>query len=639
MLDRREWLETNGLGGFASSTVAGVHTRRYHGLLTAALRPPGGRVLMLSKLEETAIVDGRRYELSANCYPGVIHPAGYEFLREFRHEPFPTFTYRVEDVEIEKRVFMVHGQNTTVVEYELRAGAGCVLELRPLIAFRDYHGLTRRNPLLDPTVGVEAGVATLKPYPDLPALYLAHNAGEIETAGSWYFNFEYEIERERGLDCHEDLFQPLTARFYMSPGRGAAVIASTAKMDVRQAPDLRRSEIERRVDVSRVPLRADPFVRALARAADQFIARRGELDGIIAGYHWFGDWGRDAMISLAGLTLVTGRYEIARQILRAYASHADRGILPNTLPAEGETPAYNTIDASLWMFEAVRRFLRHSGDYDFVRSELYESLRSIIEWHWRGTHYGIHVDSDGLVAGGEKGVQLTWMDAKVGDLVVTPRRGKPVEIQALWYNALCVMKELAGRFEGEAGRKRYQEMASRTRASFNRIFWNDEAGCLYDVIDGQSRDASLRPNQILAVSLEHGMLDPERARAVVEVVRRELLTAFGLRSLSPRDPRYRPTYEGDRRCRDAAYHQGTVWVWLMGPFIDAYRKVNGDSAESRAQVEKWLAPLRDQLSQSASGQIHEIYDGDPPHHPRGCIAQAWSVAELLRVAVETQGPN
>jgi len=632
--DTREWLETNGLGGFASSTVAGLHTRRYHGLLVAALRSTGGRVVMLSKLEESVIVDGRRYELSANQYPGTIHPNGYEFLREFRHEPFPAFTFRVEEVEIEKRVFMIHGQNKTVVEYEVRAGAGCVLELRPLIAFRDYHSLTRRNPVLDPTVGIETGMAALKPYVDLPALYLAHNADELETGGSWYHNFQYDVERERGMEYEEDLFQPLTARFYLSPGRGATVIASTAKMDARLAPDLRRSEIERRIEVSRVPLCADPFVRALAKAADQFIVRRGELHSVIAGYHWFSDWGRDAMISLPGLTLVTGRYEMARRILRAFAAHADRGMLPNSFPAAGEKPSYNTVDASLWMFGAVHALLRHTADYDFVRAELYPTLQNIVEWYWRGTRFGIRVDGDGLVMAGEKGVQLTWMDAKVGEWVVTPRQGKAVEIQALWYHALRVMELLAARFEGEAGRKRYEEMASRARAGFLRVFWNEEAGCLYDVVDGERRDGSIRPNQILAVSLEHSMLTPEQARSVVDVVRRELLTPFGLRTLSPTDPEYRPHFEGDMRSRDAAYHQGTVWPWLMGPFADAYLKVNGRTEESRGQVKKWLAPLRDYLGQTGLGQIPEIFDGGPPHHARGCMAQAWSVAELLRITVE-----
>jgi predicted glycogen debranching enzyme len=612
----REWLETNGIGGYASTTIIGLNTRRYHGLLVAATKPPAGRMVLLSKMEETVILNGRRYDLSTNRYPGVVHPAGYLFLAEFRLDPFPTFVFKVEDIEIEKRVFMVHGENTVVIEYDFR-GSGCTFELRPLIAFRDYHATTRQNGALNPAIRNEAGVITLAPYAGLPRLYLSHEA-MVEPTGDWYFNFEYDIEMERGFDDREDLFNPLVARYDVQPGAVVSIIASTVRHQVAEAAALRQAELERRAAVGGAPL---------VSAADQFIVKRGELETIIAGYHWFCDWGRDTMIALPGLTIATGRPEIARNILLTFAQHVDQGMLPNRFPDQGETPEYNTVDATLWMFEAVRAYAAHTNEWDFVRDNIYSVLTGIIDWHRRGTRFGIGMDADGLLRAGAPGVQLTWMDAKVGDLVVTPRRGKPVEVQALWYNALRIMESLAGRY-GDAEREAmFAGMADLARASFNQLFWNSTSGSLYDVIDGDVRDASLRPNQIFAVSLPYSMLDAERARAVVEIVERELLTPRGLRTLDSKDPRYRGRYAGDTMSRDTAYHQGTVWPWLIGPFFTAWLKVK----KSDTKVRAWLAGFEQHLTEAGLGQVSEIFDGDPPFAPRGCIAQAWSVAELLRV--------
>lgn len=632
---QREWLETNGLGGFASSTITGMNTRRYHGLLTAATRPPVGRVVLLSKLEETLVVARQRYELSVNRYPGVVHPQGHRFLKEFRLDPFPVFVYEAGGVEIEKRVFMPHGENTIVVEYDLRgADAKCELEIRPLIAFRDYHGLTHRNDGLNPAVTQAPGRATVTPYPGLPALHFGHDAGSIEAAGYWYYSFEYDVERERGLDFQEDLFNPFVMRFDLGRRPGATIIASTELRDAAQAPSMRQSEIERRARIMAASPLPEPLVQDLTAAADQFIVKRGDLKTIIAGYHWFSDWGRDTMIALPGLTLATGRPEIAKSILRAFARAVDQGMLPNRFPDSGETPEYNTVDATLWFFAAVRAVLKYTRDCDFVREHLYGCLKEIIDWHIRGTRYGIRVDGDGLLSCGEAGVQLTWMDAKVGDWVATPRHGKPVEVQALWYNALRVMQELARLFHDSAREKSARELANRARESFNSQFWNQEMGCLYDVVNGVERDASIRPNQIFAVSLAHSMLMEDRARQVVAVVERELLTPLGLRSLAPGDPKYRGRYEGDVLNRDSAYHQGTVWPWLMGPFITAYLKVNGRTERARKQAERWLGGFREHLNVAGLGQVSEVADGDAPHRPGGCIAQAWSVAELLRAAVE-----
>jgi predicted glycogen debranching enzyme len=372
----------------------------------------------------------------------------------------------------------------------------------------------------------------------------------------------------------------------------------------------------------------------LVAAADQFIAARGDLETVIAGYHWFSDWGRDTMIALPGIALVTGRFETAKRILRAFAASVDRGMLPNRFPDTGESPEYNTVDATLWFFEAVRAYLEYSGDEQFVLLELYPALLDIIQWHLRGTRFGIHVDSDGLLACGEPGSQLTWMDAKIGEWVVTPRHGKPVEVQALWYNALCILHDLAeGR--GDAPTELFlRELAVLARQSFNRLFWNEEAGCLFDVVDSDTCDGSIRPNQIFAISLHHAVLDDQRARRVLEVIKRELLTPVGLRSLSPRDPAYRLRYEGGVVSRDSSYHQGTVWPWLMGPFITAYLKVHAGDDVARRDCEQWLRGFGDHLLTAGLGHISEVADAEAPHHPGGCIAQAWSVAELLRAAVE-----
>lgn len=633
---RREWLETNGLGGFASSTITGLNTRRYHGLLTAATRPPVGRMALLEKLEETLVVNGERFDLSANQYSGAVHPQGYRYLKAFRLAPFPIFVYEVAGVEIEKSVFMVHGENTTVVQYKLiqkPEEADCRLEIHPLVAFRDYHGTAHENDALSNHVETLDGVATIQPYADLPELHFAHNAAELAVTGYWYRNFEYAVERERGLDFTEDLFNHFALKFDLSANEQPTVIASTEIRAAGDADALRQAEIERRENLLS-GVGQDELIRTLTLAADQFIVGRGEQKTVIAGYHWFCDWGRDTMIALPGLTLTTGRHDIARSILLEFVRHVDHGMLPNRFPDAGEEPEYNTVDATLWYFEAVRALIQHTEDYEFVRRHLYDTLVDILHWHEKGTRYRIHVDSDGLLFAGEPGVQLTWMDAKIGDWVVTPRIGKPVEIQALWFNALSVMEILAGKFNDSANAERFAAMAEKAKESFNQQFWNEAAGCLYDVVDGEMRDGSIRPNQILAVSLHHSMLDQERARQIVAVVERELLTPAGLRSLSPNDSQYIGIYQGDMRSRDGAYHQGTVWGWLIGPFITAYLKANGKTDAAREQARRWVNGFLPHLREAGLGQVSEIFDGNAPHAPRGCAAQAWSVSELLRVAVE-----
>lgn len=623
----REWLETNGIGGFASGTVSGANTRRYHGLLTAATRPPLGRITVVSKLEDAVTIDGDRYELSANIFPGSIHPKGYLNIAEFNLQPFPVWTYKIGKTTIERSVFMPHGKNTTVVIWRVIEGESKIgLDVRPLVSFADYHHLRSEDPAFDGIFSTSAGSVSFKPYADLPALNIAFTKASVEPTGYWYRNFEYPIEKERGFDFHEDLYQPFEIQF--DPNDSFSVILSTEPADARSAERLEESERERRNELLKVADAKDDLTKQLVLAADQFVVKRGGGHTVIAGYPWFSDWGRDTMIALPGLTLATNRPEIAREIIIEFAKHISKGMIPNRFPDADEEPEYNTVDATLWYFEAIRAYSEETGDYDLIQEELYQKLADIVGWHLRGTRFNIRVDTDGLLYAGETGHQLTWMDAKVGDRVITPRIGKPVEIQALWYNALRIMSDLAERFGHDEDRERFDAMADLAKLSFNGLFWNKDAGCLYDVVEHGNFDDSIRPNQVLAISLAHPVLDKNRWKDVLETVTTELLTPVGLRSLSSHDPRYVPIYSGSPLERDSAYHQGTVWGWLIGPYIEAYRKAFDDDP---AEVNALLHGFRTHLNEAGLGQISEIFDAEPPHSPRGCPAQAWSVAEVLRV--------
>jgi predicted glycogen debranching enzyme len=626
----REWLETNGLGGFASSTIVGLNTRTYHGLLISAETPPVRRFLLLAKLEESLLLPGRRYELSCNEFPGAIHPRGERYLREFRLDPFPIFTYEVEGVRLEKSVFLIPGENTVAVSYEFDSSppAGLELELRPLVAFRDIHATTHENPALNRAIRSEAGLASVEPYSGLPALYFAHGAKQLEPVGLWYRSFLYREERQRGCDFEEDLFCPFLLRF--DPDRPARVLTSTGPCGIGRFDDARRAQRQRRSALVAGVAPEKELEHALAEAADQFFASRGGESTVLAGYHWFADWGRDTMIALPGLS--RGRPEKAKSVLKLYGRFIDGGLIPNRFPDSGEEPEYNTADASLWFIEAARDFLETSGETDFVRRELYEPLCEIARAHRRGTRHGIRVDSDGLLSCGEEGLALTWMDARVAGRAITPRRGKPVEIQALWYNAVRSLEEMAGAFgDAKAGRE-FGDCARAVEQSFEAAFWNAQGGYLYDVVDGADRDASVRPNQVLALSLAHPLVTGAKAESVLKVVERELLTPFGLRSLSPKDPAYRGRYEGGPESRDSAYHEGTVWAWLLGPYVRAVLRNRGDSPAARLALARRLEPFREHLRIAGLNQVSEIFDGDPPHAPRGCIAQAWSVAELVRLS-------
>ena len=645
---RREWLETNGLGGFASSTIVGLNTRRYHGLLVAALHPPGDRTALLAKLEEVVIVGERRFEISVNQYPGVLHPRGDQYLQEFRLDPFPVFVYALDGITLEKSVLLVHGENTVVVRWALRdAAAGPVrIEVRPLIAFRDFHATTHENGELDRNVELTAGVASITPYPGLPTLHLAHDAAAVDTRGDWYRSFEYAAERERGLDFREDLYQPCTLLFDVAADRPAHVVAGTERRSAGDAEGLIGAEIERRRALAAAAPPGDDLQRTLLVAADQYVARRGSGKTVIAGYPWFGDWGRDTFISVRGLCLATGRLDIARDILLAWTGVVSNGMLPNRFADHGEAPEFNSVDAALWFVVAAREFLDAAviARHPVAASEaaaIWAAIDAILAGYVRGTRYHIAVDAaDGLVYAGEPGVQLTWMDAKVGDWVVTPRIGKPVEVQALWLAALHAAAPRSNRWRA------LYELGS---DSFARRFWNEQAGCLYDVVDAGGDaggdagavDASFRPNQILALGgLPITLLDGPRARRVVDAVESRLWTPLGLRSLAPGEPGYVGHYAGGVRERDGAYHQGTVWPWLLGPFVEAWVRVRGSTSEARrAARQRFVQPLEQHLADAGLGHVSEIADADAPHEPRGCPFQAWSVGEVLRLLRGVLAPS
>jgi predicted glycogen debranching enzyme len=627
---KREWLETNGLGGWASSTISGAHTRRYHGLLVAATKPPVGRMVLLSKLDEALEVQGSRFMLSANRYPGVVHPRGFEHLVLFEKELFPVFEYEAGGVRLRKTIAAVNGENTTLVLCEVLNGVEpFTLELQPFMAPRDYHSIAHANNAIRREATFSDRVFRVRAYDGVPEVFVSVPGSRFEVRGDWYRNFEYAVEQYRGLDFQEDLFTHGVFKVELKKGDKLGVIISTENPTGRDAFKLFTQERKRRQELfERLPVR-NAFTETLALAADQFVVKRGEhLKTLIAGYHWFSDWGRDTMIALPGICLVTGRYDEAKKILRAFAQSVSQGMLPNRFPDAGEQPEYNTVDATLWFFIAIYKYLEYTGDDGFVRDELMPILRDIIEWHDKGTRYNIHVDEDMLLYAGEPGVQLTWMDAKVGDWVVTPRQGKAVEINALWYNVLTIFAELSERYGEVSDAIVFSERAKNVKAAFGATFWNADGGYLFDYVDGEYRDAAIRPNQIFALSLPFHLLEGERAQRVLRVVEDHLLTPAGLRSLSPSDPAYIPHYGGDQLHRDSGYHQGTVWSWLLGPMASAIVAVEGDDGKERAKkIPEAIIP---HLSEAGVGTISEIFDAEPPHAPRGCMAQAWSVGEVLR---------
>jgi len=642
--ESREWLVTNGIGGYASGTIAGSQTRRYHGLLVAALHPPVGRTLMVSALDEIVLYAGADFSLATHRWAsGAVDPKGFLFLEDFHLEGSkPVWTYALADALLEKRVWMRQNENSTYIQYTLVRGSSAIeMELKALVNYRDFHSLTHAGDWRMKMERVPDGVKVVA-FDGATSFYLKSNGATCEPRHEWYLGCYFGEETARGLEDLEDRLFAALFRAKLEVGSSVTIVATT-----EPAPSLDGETVLAECTNHEVKLfqnwqvkneglaeEAPSWLWQLILAADQFIVKRSlpeEPDGrsVIAGYHWFGDWGRDTMIALPGLTLATGRADAAKQILLAFSRYVEGGMLPNSFPDAGGRPEYNTVDAALWYFEAIRQYFEATQDVATLQ-RLFPVLSAIIDAHVKGTRYNIHMDpADGLLFAGGSGVQLTWMDAKIGDWAVTPRTGKPVEINALWINALETIGEF-GRLLGKPS-EACKQLAARTKKNFQK-FWNAERHCLHDVIDspGAGNDASLRPNQIFSVSLPVSPLSSEQQKSVVDVCARQLLTSYGLRTLAPGEPGYVGHYGGAPRDRDAAYHQGTVWGWLLGPFALAHYRVYHD----REAALRFLAPLGRQIHASGLGTLSEIFDGDAPFTPRGCIAQAWTVAEVLRAWTE-----
>ncbi len=632
----REWLVTNGLGGYAAATLIGANTRKYHGLLVAALTPPVRRTVLLAKLDERVEVGGLFYNLAVNHTGDGVVESGSIHLQRVALDPLPLFTYSFADMFLEKRVFMVYGQNTTVIMYRVINGSQpAVLHLRPLVNSRDFHWTTEAGRVSFNQQPLERGTC-ISTVPEVPDLQLYINEGEYVPGDGWYRGMFYTEEQERGQHPYEDHYLPGEFAVRLAPGEEKTVTVVASVEEAAPLPDgpaLLAAEMLRLQHLAEQTGLDDGLVRQLALSADAFIVERRSTGTktVIAGYPWFNDWGRDTMIALPGLTLVTGRYSDAAEILLTFARYAKNGLLPNVFPDAGEEPAYNTVDASLWFFHAVYKYLEYTADFDFVQEHIYPVLRDIVDRHIEGTEFNIHMDEDGLITAGALGLQLTWMDAKVGDWVVTPRHGKAVEINALWYNALRVLELLDSVFGQQVSRP---GLAGRVGESFNRAFYYQQGGYLYDVVAPQGADTRFRPNQVIAVSLPFCPVPGEIARQVVARAWQNLYATYGLRSLEPAHPEYRGRYGGDQLQRDGAYHQGTAWSWLMGPFVTAYRKAYGYTSQTREQTGRFLLPFSEHLRQHGVGHVSEIFDGDEPVTPRGCFAQAWGTAEVLRAYVE-----
>ena len=642
--ESREWLVTNGIGGYASGTIAGSLSRRYHGLLMAALQPPVGRTQLVACMDEIARYGGTEFALATHRWAsGAVEPKGFQYIEKFCLEgTTQAWTYVLGEARLEKRVWMRQDANTTYVQYTLVQGnAPLGMELKAMVNYRDFHAATHAGDWRMRVEPVEHGVKVVA-FDGATPFYLLSAGAACEARHEWYRDCLLPEERKRGLDDHEDHLFAALFRAKVEVGESFAIVMSTeatAALDGGTARVQRRDRESRLLSAWSAPKQdagrdAPEWLPQLVLAADQFVVKRAlpeEPQGrsVIAGYHWFGDWGRDTMIALPGLTLVTGRADVAKQILLAFGRCVDRGMLPNNFPDAGGTPGYNTVDAALWYFAAVRQYFAATGDLQTLQ-KLFPVLEGMVEAHVKGTRYQIHVDpADGLLYSGEAGVQLTWMDAKIGDWVVTPRTGKAVEINALWINAMETMAGFARVLKKSS--ETYEALSRKAKEAFSK-FWNAQRGCCYDVIDapGLGNDASLRPNQIFAVALPVSPLTPAQQKAVVDTCAERLLTPYGLRSLAPGEPGYQGHYGGGPRERDAAYHQGTAWGWLLGPFALAHFRVYRDRAAAMRFFDSVGAAIRSY----GVGSLGEIYDGDAPFTPRGCIAQAWTVGEVLRAWTE-----
>jgi predicted glycogen debranching enzyme len=655
---RKEWVLTNGLGGYASSTALSINTRKYHGLLVAAFHPPGDRRVCLEKLDEEISVKNSVYPLGANEFQNGVFPQGYRFLEEFSVSPFPRYHYSIDNVNVWKTVFMLHEKNAVVAVYKVANENEFDVKIRvfPLVNWRHFHSVTDRwkKPVELSQTQYNKEVYLSSTVPS-SMLAIKSTDAYFRTEAKWIERLYYREEAQRGESFLDDCYQPgyfeKTVKANGTETFALVALASADDKSVRMITertpvtmyDVEASYEEERkqhedlltkfYDTHKAIAEAD-WLSWLLLATDAFPVKG--LDdaqtSVIAGYPWFGIWGRDTFVSLSGLTLLTGRFEEARQVFLTFKERYSNGLIPNFISDSDEPLAYNTVDATLWFVNAVLQYLKYTEDFKFVQEQLWEPLKTSMECHIRGTVFNIHVDDDGLLS---HGPQLTWMDAAVNSQPVTPRAGKAVEVQALWYNALKTMELLAARFEEKSAEEMFARLAERAKSSFVEKFWNEKKSCLFDVVDGGERDSSLRPNQVFAVALDFALLDQVRGESVVDVLVSELLTPFGLRTLERSDPRYVGVYGGDRARRDNAYHNGTVWSWLLGPFVTAFLKMKGHDDSKREIAWSFLMPLLTKhVYEVGLGTISEVFGGELPHKAGGCIAQAWSVAESLRAYVE-----
>lgn len=637
----REWVITNGIGGYAGSSIIGANTRRHQGLLIASLRAPVSRYAILTKIDESLQIGGEDFSLATNQHPGGWNEEGQKHLQRFIYDEQPKFIYQVKEVFLTKEIAFEWEKNTIAVGYEITAGSKPVrLSLKPLFTYREHSEDRERAKLLFECRNSK-DTMYLIPDENKELLIKAYvSEGEIKESESRFVeNIEYTTEFATGGSSVDNAYTPYVVDIEVAPFE-TKKISFICSIEEEYETDAFKVIEESKNRIKSLKENAgydDEFVNQLIQAADQFVVKRDSTGykTVMAGYPWFTDWGRDTMIALQGLTLVTKRFEDAKGILLTFAKYIKNGLVPNMFPDEGIDPIYNTVDASMWYFYSVDKYLEYTGkkeDYDFIQKEIYPKLKEIIEAYKKGTDFSIYMDKDGLIHAGGGFDQVTWMDVRVGEWVVTPRHGKPVEINALWYNALRVMEKLAKKFGDNPSE--YVRLATMVKKSFNAKFWNEEKKCLYDVVDEKGNDAMIRPNQIWAVSLPYTMLDSDKEKMVVNTVMEHLYASYGLRSLSPEDSEYKGNYIGKLHDRDAAYHQGTTWAFPLGGFITAYVKVNGGTKEAKERARMMIEPLEDHLRDGCVGSIAEIFDGNEPIISRGCYAQAWSVGEILRAYVE-----
>lgn len=621
----KEWIVTNGIGGYASSSICGANTRRYHGLLVASFDPPTDRKVLVSKIEEKIIFKDKEVLIGSNAYPDAIHPHGYQYLTSFERMPLPKAEFAFEKVSLAKSIFMRHGRNTTVVEYQNTGHDTFLLELTPLLVCRDYHHLFHEDPDWAFEVQyVKEKSIKIEPGKNAPTVYIRFSNGTFFPEGDWYRNFQYAREEERGLDFSEDTKCIGKINCLLAQGDTTYVILSTDVKDIEGDPVKWKAEEEKRLRLLN-PKEKNPFINDLIISGDQFLVNRRSSSSytLIAGYHWFTDWGRDTMIAMRGLIIAAGKKEEAESILQTFLHYLDQGMIPNRFPDEGERPEYNTVDATLWLFVALFDYFAQFEDLYFIRS-VYNKLTAILDTHGKGTRYNIHLTPEGLLYGGEEGTQLTWMDAKVGDYVVTPRIGCPVEINALWYNALCIYVYFGKKLGHDVSV--YARKAKEFSKAFNTYFVNDK-GYLNDVvIPGTYTDDAIRPNQLYAISLPYSPLTSLQAKQVLKVVETHLYTDYGLRSLSPEHPDFKPIFTGNQWLRDGAYHQGTVWGFLWGEYAMAYLKVHKYTPQAKKWVRDHSKTLKHHFyNENGLYAISENFDGLHPGTGKGCIQQAWSV--------------